>query len=662
MDGISIMKVHMGEKIQKNYFFSFLGATIVALVLTLMVIGSVRGYGTRYDTIVIRVNVVILTFWMMIFIMYAIYNKSYRIYNKIEVFIFSLIMYCVSIYISDSCWHVGLLSLNPVRWLANGSAFTDNLYHSAIAGGYSSYGIPCLLLNELYVINDYHTLSHAIIGLISHVIGVPTYFVYCYIYPTLMAPIFVFLLLLTCSIAKEILSKHDKSISLLDTFIIAVLIIGWLPKDIYKAIGATTLCSWESESLVFSLCFLLAYFAIAMSIYNGKYGKVLMYVVNPVFILLTSASKISTGVILFIFLFCLFFLKRVKRKSDWIVMALYVLILVLSAYLFTSFGKASSGTGNEWQFLHYVRTYGGGGSNAIIYVSVSYITIFILLLYVLSTCDDSIGCLCFGEKYIIIKCLVFVSVMALLPGFFLKIAGGSANYFVAIPPVIGVIAFIGYDVPGNLVMKISTVRSRWAIEIIVIGGLLFTILCNSNIIKLDDDINEPGYTVNYFESLFGSNYELKAKSREGGRLNYMLVAFGRLVKPVREGYTFSSLWTNIEEINTITTGHKKEYAIYVDETSEMLDLYSGDIHAVYFYPALTNLLCLNITYSQDGNFYNVRDEVVTTSDDLTYGFANDVVREGKKDFKDIICTVPRHIKYVIVLYEDKYKLVDVEHL
>jgi hypothetical protein len=171
---------------------------------------------------------------------------------------------------------------------------------------------------------------------------------------------------------------------------------------------------------------------------------------------------------------------------------------------------------------------------------------------------------------VIEEILILICIFGSIPGLLFSIGGGSSFYISSIQQIIGVILLVGYNIPNKLYDKVvDPINRLQKIALIIIS------ICTSFnfILSLNDDC----------KTIFNdckTNDLQYAESTKGG--------------------TYLS---SINEINKLTQNHKRDYYIYIDETANIWERFSDHDSSMFFYPAMTGVVCIGEYYLDQGNIY-----------------------------------------------------------
>ena len=189
-----------------NNLISRLAAFIVSAMITVVVVLSTRNCGVGFEGRVQFFLVLVCCFWMFLLIR----AKGWKKYSFFDLLFILAIVVGVASFICVTVWHSGYLTITPLIGInsAENGIGRDTLYHSAIAAGIENYGYSTLLVNS-DAFHNYHFGSHMIMGLFAALFRIPTYFSYCYFYPIVFGPLYIYLLFSVPARIRRYLGKSD---------------------------------------------------------------------------------------------------------------------------------------------------------------------------------------------------------------------------------------------------------------------------------------------------------------------------------------------------------------------------------------------------------------------------------------------------------------------
>ena len=613
----------------KNNVMSRLCGFIITILLSIVIFFTTWDLDPIYRTKIHLITALIVLIWSFLLIK----AKGFKEYKNIEIVISTIIFLGIALYMG-SLWHIGYITNTPLAGInaAIKGFHRDTLYHSAITSSINYYGYPSLLVNSA-AFHNYHIGSHIIFAAISKITGLLAIFVYCYIYPIIFFPLYASMIISVGSSFKKIVSFKEK-ISVPDLIVILTFITYFLlPKDWSDNI-ANRKTSWLiSESycvaIVLSLIFIKLWFCFSQSkFYKNKLLSVLFAtIITPLFIAVVSLSKISVGLLLACTILYLLFRKK-DINIRYLLLGLgYIGVVFLIHYMFSGFySPIQSGTteGLHFYLFHYISHYVKPSSLWGMYI-LFYFLAFVFFIYRLKDIDtfDTLIKKIKNKELIAEETLFLICIFGALPGLLFAIGGGSAFYFNSIQQIVAAILLIGYSVPEEL-FKNFDFKKSWIIRVTTI----FVTVC----ICLNFIVSSITYATKLVQDCLKKNEQSAENINE------------------------NSYWDIISEINKITEGHKKEYYIYISPSANIWEKYSNKDSAIFFYPAMTGIVCIGSLYFENGQLYTndgtpkiggYSYKPSTEEQKLTKESA---YQKAKKDGK----------KAIIYLYENKMSIVNIE--
>lgn len=597
-----------------NYIYAFVGSFVTSLIMSWYSYRGIKNYEMECSKALILSCFYITAVWFSIMILYCVFSNIN--FSSGRLFVFVGILIILVYFLMSSFWNSGYLSLDPISEIIDGKENVDTLFYAAISGGIRSYGYPNLLVNGTKYIN-YHTLSNYVVAICACIFRTNTFLTYCFIIPIVFSSIFVFSLFAVCSRAKHYLSGEGE-LNSLDFIAICVSVLGLLPNGILSEIGIWKKSTINSESFLFSsiIIFIFLFILFGEREHKNDNSNIMIFFVIPLFIFLASFAKISTGALLLVFIISYLFQLHSHELKYWTAYIEYFAIFLLCYKLFSG---TSLFQGFKW--LPFIEEYGGGKQNLFLYLIISNIEVLIIMYNKLKNSDLTLLEFIINKEYAIVKSLLLLGFFSVIPGMIMPIGGGSAAYFAFCSSIFGIVFLVGYSLPISIVKIEKEKQVGSIVSVFLLVAVIYVMIYNSNILSF-----EKGYRVNNS-------------------------------KDINRALTF---WNNIEEINKITEGKKQEYALYIDPSAEVLDIYNGSMKEAFVYPATTDLLCLNIVHEIDNCFYDVRDNIIAPSWNLFYGFSAAVPRENKRTLEEVVQALPANVKHIIVMENDCFRIVNME--
>lgn len=431
----------MDKKNTQNYYFLPL---IISLLQFFLLCIRFTGSGIFFSKKLFLFSVLIIIFWLCCFVYKAVKLKSFSI--TLKNLFFLIICVLIGFYLVGRIWGSQYLRLGAVEEFFDGSTFIDTLYHSSIVGSIKTNGYPSILQNGSDVLY-YHCFAHYLIAGLAFIFNVPAFIALNYFYPIVFLPVFGCFIFKIASIAKKTFSGNSE-LTIGNYLFISAILAGFMTKRFADQTGLFLYSSiYSSESSFISLIFGMTYFVILDSIKEKKNCESInQYFLIPVFILILSFSKISTGAI-FCAGACYYFFRRYFYKDKkWFLCIAYAAIFLVYYKLMSksaSFPNSEPSLNESSIFLfHFVRMY----TENLLYSLLHYLILFIPLILLCAGINKNLLIALREKKYIFIEISIVITFVSCLPGILLKIDGGSAFYFTTPAFLFSCFVLLGYGV------------------------------------------------------------------------------------------------------------------------------------------------------------------------------------------------------------------------
>lgn len=519
------LKVPLTNKMNKNVLSSLL-ALETSLFLTVFVFAALFKTPVYYAHKIIIICSLVTLFWLGLTLNSVRISKEKV--NPLYYFSFFVFLIVV-LYIIKSVWFRSYLTITPEYSFFNGLSKNDTTYHVTLCEAIKNFGYPAILPSGL-TLHRYHCFSHILLAIISKIFRLPCLISYNFLYPIVFFPLFVYLLFQAIGAVRAFLGKA-KDFSFLDLVFSVFIIIGFLPVRYSTAISIWWHDIFISESYCVSLIFLLLYIVVADKIKNMKHGiQINYYVITPFFLILVTASKISTGVIFFIALAWIFVRIKGIRVSTALFATLFFGLLLLSLSFFIRDNeKKFTAMGVSW--FHFIKNY---VPHKYQISHVFFILFPSLILFLLSKGSDSYRDYSKTKISILAETAVIISCCSLLPGMVFKIVGGSAAYFFMPAMFISLLFLLCSD---ELQGRFFSNRK----EIKILIFLLVFVLYGESFIK----VNSPKHIIQQFQV-----------GRRGTK-----------------AVVNSSFYETLNSINHETEGKKESYCLLISKNCRIFELY-----------------------------------------------------------------------------------------
>lgn len=412
------------------------------------------GSGFFFEKTVLTVAALLLLVWGGCFIVSALRRKNFSV-NLLNILLIVIcIVFCME-FIRFS-WFGIYLRLDATRNFFEGKTFIDTLYHSAIAESILTNGYPSIQQNAPTALG-YHCLSHVVVAGISGLLRLPCFITYNYLFPVIFIPVFLFLMQRVLLIGKGCFSGISE-IRFVEYVILLAAAGGFFTKGIQKFIGCNiNVGIYNSESTLVSLILILTYFCLISAGYKKHCisENINLWIIIPVFIVLLSAAKISTGFIFASGACYYLFRKYIFRDRKFFLIFLYIAVFILYYFLMNKLSvpyQASSSSVENIEkintLFHYIKNYCNGTLGAVLH----YMFLFFPCVVLLFTDKKIISPGFIKNRESIFQEMIFLLMVgACLPGILLTINGGSAFYFVLPVYVAAWLIFLSCDIPYKFV-------------------------------------------------------------------------------------------------------------------------------------------------------------------------------------------------------------------
>lgn len=613
-------------------FLPLLSGLTLSLLGTMISVATIHGSGIPSENNLLLSLFIIFAIWLVM----TCKHFGPSSFNLQRTLMIVVITGIIGVYMFYWVWHADYLTNVPISAInaTDNEIPHDTMFHAAIAQGIKNYGIPSLLVNSKFFFN-YHFGSHIIMAIISHITNVPVYFSYCYLYPAIFLPLYLYLIL-SLSVDFKFYKKGSGDLKIPD-FLLAMCFITPIlfSNGFTRKLANFKICFFISESYMVALIIAMCFFKIVFAMHRKKYFKnvkiaVFFYiVVIPLFIVALSITKISVG-----FVFCVatvYYLFR-NNSSDTKYYALELCYLAIfgATYLLPGRfgGTVSSSTAlSTLSFLNFMKSYVATELWGLHIITHYFYSIFFLLIRFNST--SGIVSLITNKRCILEETLIVVCIIGALPGIVLNIATGSAGYFSSIQQIVAVIMLIGFDIPSKV--ERFLICSFNEVGMLLLASIIACICWNP--------MRE---TIRYSTVIINDITHGASIQRENA------------TDPT--GY-----WHELCQILNTVKGHEDDAYIFVDESAKIWNRFSIKSRSLvsstilYYYPALTGVVTIGVLYSENGELYynngmpnnwKVSSDFKSNNPKMTFIGA---INKCKADMK----------KKLIYLHDDKIETIEV---
>lgn len=619
------MKMQTTHTVKRENFIPRFAGFLVSAATTISVFLSTVRYETDIQRSTWMFSAAILAFWTVILIS----SSGYKHYKTWEIFAYGVVFSLLSIYLLNTVWNNGYLTNDPIMAIADPTnrIHRDSLHHVAIVQGLLNYKVPSLLINSASFYN-YHFGSHILFALLSWITDLNPYFSYCFLYPVVFFPLYIYFIT-SISIRAKLYFSGENRISLADAFFICWFVMPELPLSIlYKS--AVWKSSWiASESYFIAIVIMLFFLDIALAFEEEKWFSntikrgLFHIVLTPAFILIVSLSKISVGFLLTIGIMYFYFRMHTKEGYYWALNTYYG-VFFLAVYFIPGMIKSSFSSATHSTYFELFSFYKN-------YVDRTFIPVHFIVLYFFA------GILfvhCFAQKncwvsikkkeYVPEEILLLICVAGMAPGMIMNIIGGSAGYFLYPQQIIATLLIIARNIPKKM---IALLRDKRLIlrRVVVLSVIACVSLC---------------LLVNEFHT-----------SREFAGM----MAKSALNHPKMSEYTDNPYMKTIREINDLTNHQKDKFYLYIDASATIWTDSPHQLFALLFYPALTGVIEIGTLYCEDNvpfcnNGEQYTEILYNPNPNDTKMTLNDALIRCQKDGK----------KALIYIYDDTMQVLPIE--
>ena len=567
---------HMKESIGITYkeLIPRMAGFFISFMLTAVVLATTYKSGLHFASNIQMIAVFIFGFWGILLVR----TRGIKPYSFLQLLFFCIMIVILALYLTYWVWHCGYLTNIPVAAInkqENGLNY-DSLFHVSIAQGIKYYGVPSFLVNSDSFFN-YHFGSHLVMAVISICSGIPVFFAYCYIYPIIFLPLFVYLSL---SVIQEFryYKNNSETITILDFFVFMCFLMPVLvPKNISDMLADWKTSWFVSESyLVAAVVTLLFLKALLCAHRNGclksKPAKnVFMIIIMPFVIVISSLAKISFGFFLCMGIVYYLFRNHTKEIRYWLIEVYYMLCFAF-VFLFPSrfYSAFVSNTGfSSIALLNHVKKYIGMnllGFHIIIY----YFFAIIVLAFQLRR-EKSLLKIIKNKEYVFEEILFWICLVGAIPGNLFIIRGGSSFYFSSVQQLAAVILLLGFNIPNRVFRKLRMKLTCFTKALLIL--MLFCISCDPLLKSVD-------YMLTIISDCKTGAMLQRAACSENG-----------------------SYWDIICRITDYSGDNVADYYIYVGESANVWQRFEHRDEAIHFYPAMTGIVSIGELYYEDGRMY-----------------------------------------------------------
>ncbi len=428
-------------------------------------------------------GLIFLFYFLFVFVKNKIFNFKYFFIIPLAIFF--------SLFIIFSLWSSKFLLyyMSPVFYekLFTGEALIDPIFHGAVSNMIKNYGVPGTGLNDTVYL-PYHYLSHWVFAQFSKLLEINTLKFYEIGYPVIFMPLFFKLFFL--AINKISYGTKNLFKSKLFWLLLSAVFTGLFSKFILERFFISNFII-VSES--YNLSVILALFTFLMIAFfeEGDFkGRIFLYsryaffiILLPLLIFLMGMAKSSTMVIFVIALFYLFIRYVYYRKIIYnLSAALIIIATFLSLKITTQTGMETSG----FELFHFFNVVIQKRNEDLVWpvTLIFFITLYFfwsILFIVLENINLKINSKnglvenFKKKKTVKMEIVILLCVAGVIPGIFLKIAGGGANYFSELQRWVSIILLLAMAASGSFI-KIGIRRITGKFKKFLVILLIITLL------------------------------------------------------------------------------------------------------------------------------------------------------------------------------------------
>lgn len=588
---------------------TFLMPTIITAIMSLVQTYGLIITDSPYKVKVILLSAIMLLIWIVLFIHSKKEENMYADGQIVVITATVITSVLIAIVFSCTIWGKGYLSLSPIDKINTGQQHRDTLFHSAIAESLVRGKFPSALVNEEDIIY-YHTFSHFVVGLIARFVALPAFFVYNHIYPILFLPIYIFAQIISIKSAKSFFVQ-DSSLQLEDILIISIYNIGIIKNTVLNDCGIWKFSYIGSESFLMANTLAFLGYAILFTYLRKetrteKLSIIFVLFEIPAMILMISWAKISIG-----FLFTASVMYYVARKywrsrQGWGLNIFYGLIFLLALYLFNR-GEGFSGSRDLFRlyaFKDYCNGMRGFIGHYLILFFIGGLAVFLDCVFNKYSFRDIIG-----GKTLWVEEIFVVCILGFLPGFFIKIEGGSAAYFSYAVETLTLVLLCGR---GYMYRLLRPDRRIWKVAIIAL------LLARCAYIGINNSIT--------------------------------IIKDNRTVI----GNCSSEIYSDLMKFRVMVAEEPEKYTFYLNKDANVTKFFESSIGAVFVYPGITGVGVINASYYSNGKWFMFDD-----TEALGYGLTS--IDSGKLSYEEALVKAKElGKKYVIHVLNNGYKIDNID--
>lgn len=567
-----------------------LGTMLISVFLSLLVLLNIVNYGSAYDEQIIKVVLVILFIWLLVFVIILFACRKESRISFRDWALCSFTFFALAVLLSRFVWDSGFLNLDPFGALARSNISDDPLLHAEMTLSLIYNGDVYRKINEAMQVG-YHIGSHMIMAFISCFIGIHPLFSYSFIYPVLTIPLFVFLTMTASMLLRNVFRKEQAAkFSFVDVLLVFISISGILPFQIMNEMTIPKASAIISESHMFAVIFMLLYVNLIVlghvrKWYGSKiYQIIFWFTISPIVIFVTTVTKVSMGLIICCSI--MYFLIRANFKSImyWGAIILNGVSLMIAYFSIQVRGvEVTALSPRGFMPFAFIRDFHPAEYQLWVWHYIVICLFSIVFLFLRLRKADSVIKVIKHKEYVIEEILFLVCLFGLLPGLIIHIAAGSALYFVFPQENLAIILLLGHDYPNRIYEKLK--------ERLILGYR-----------KLSRVIAYFVLILFYFSFILsGLSNPVEARDSLFSRWDNQEGFFSP------NEFQYDTIIQMLVEIEAITRERPNEFMIFIDENSHLwIQMESSEL--IRAFTSYTGIVVVNAIYGVedeqgDMNFY-----------------------------------------------------------
>ncbi len=542
-------------KAKVSYNAPMLIAAFSAFWFAFLTFSALYNNGLDFSQKLIGINIVFFLFWIGLLFTSKKYLTSF-----IDFFVSSILFVLIILLYSDAIYDNNYGLLNPFNEIMSNKLHVDLLFHSSIAESLRHYFTPSILQDGLVPLK-YHYFSHAIVASFSKIFDLPALYVYNFIYPQFSVTVFLFVYIKLIHMISNYCSEKS--------FLYVKSLIPLLLYNVFIDYGTHVISQSHFVSMILTLSFV--YIFIKYGLKYKIYTSFTFFVVAALFVFFISLSKISMGFVFTGGLLWYLFRENSLNLKNVVLYCLLLMCFILAYYV--SHGSTAEDIGLELKI-----------NMPSVYFYIYSIPI-VFLAYFIVRCSVTFKGLLVDviSKKLVLEESFFV--MTFLCVFINLLLGSFGDYFILSASFVAVVMLSLTRYWFNILNVICThLRGMknsfdvcFLVLLVVFVGLY---AAKSSLVLLSDYKQLKGQRVSQALLVPGEEYS----------------SFEKYFSPNRE-YEKTSFCAIVEEINSISSGNKIDYAVFEEDPLFLRDIRHRVLSYVFMYSAFTGLVSYGNIYT-----------------------------------------------------------------